>query len=443
MKRLLLPFLSLVTLAACSKPQEGTGISIHESEISKAQEDTSYYSYGVARLSVMTDGGQEVTSKESGGYVPCTVSLYGDDFYADRKGMTARIRGRGNSTWYWYPKKPYRIKLDESSRMMGMKRNRDWVLLADFRDVTHLMNNVAFTLAHELGLPCANHSRYVNLRLNGRDMGLYMLTEQVEEGQHRVPLDSLQGILLALDLNDGPGENPGATDNFWSGVFGTACAVKYPDVPDAAAVERVRSAYAALEGVINRRDWDGIQRLLDVDSMIRYILIQEIIGNGELDNGQSMRSGYIHRHDPSSKWVMGPMWDADSGFGYDASDMFNRNGRCHTFYADYRYLVFGTDPYHHVGAMGASASDLFCKLFGIPEFVVRLQACWEAERERLLETVLSQIDRTEEAIGASAARDTGIWGIGFDHATEVAGLKTWLSQRFAYLDGVVKGYPVY
>ena len=57
-------------------------------------------------------------------------------------------------------------------------------------------------------------------------MGLYMITEQVEEGGNRVKLDSDKGILLTLDINDGPADEPDATDNFWSEVFRMAAAVK-------------------------------------------------------------------------------------------------------------------------------------------------------------------------------------------------------------------------
>lgn len=403
-------------------------------------ESTEYYQYGLGRLVVNTYNSQAVASKDN--YVGCNISLNGGGVFSDRQ-MRGRIRGRGNSTWFWYPKKPYRIKLDESSKMMGMKKNLDWVLLADFRDVTHLMNNVAFTLAHETGLPCANRSRYVRLVLNGKSHGLYMLTEQVEEGKHRVPLDPDTGILLALDMNDGPAENPGATDNFWSYVFGTACAVKYPEDPRPSQVASVRTEYSKLETAINNRNWTDIQKLLDIDSMISYILIQEIIGNGELNNGNSMRSGYIHRYSSTSKWVMGPFWDADAGFGYDASDMFNNNGMCHTFFAGYKWLVFGTDPYNHIGTMnGRLCSDLFCKLFGIIPFVKVLKAKWAADKDRLLSACLTQIDKTEAVIATAAANDMEIWSITkFNHAQEVAKLKEWLTNRFAYLDTVIPNYP--
>ena len=175
--------------------------------------------------------------------------------------------------------------------------------------------------------------------------------------------------------------------------------------------------------------------------MIHYILIQEIIGNGEVDNNPSMRSGYIHRHHNAAKWVMGPFWDADAGFGYDGADMFNHNGMCHTYFK-WNVLVFGTEPYLHKDAMNGTAPDFFCRLWGIPEFVRLLKARWNAVKTPLLQAVIEQIDQTEATIGQAAKADMELWGINkFSHQKEVARLKVWLQNRFTYLDSVINAYP--
>ena len=400
-----------------------------------------YYLYGLADIAITTDGGVAVDSKDPADYRPCTIQIEGGEVFPSLT-LRGAIRGRGNSTWNWYRKKPYRIKLDESSRVLGMKKNKDWVLLADYRDVTHLMNNVGFTLAHELGIRPANRSRYANVTLNGQFIGLYMVTEQVEEGKHRVELDQSDGILLALDINDGPGDEPYATNNFYSDVFGMAAAVKYPRDATTADRDRVRKEFAILEQAIDERDWNRIQELLDVESMIHYILVQEIIGNVEMDNNPSLRSGYIHRYGSDSLWVMGPVWDCDGGFSYNWGDMYDSSGYGHTFFSDYRYLVFGSDPYNHRGAYGTTASDFFCRLFGIPEFVEALQARWAEVQDPLLEKVLEQIAETEDIIGEAAQDDLDLWGISnYDHEAEVKKLIRWLTNRFGYLDGVIKSYP--
>ena len=82
-----------------------------------------------------------------------------------------------------------------------------------------------------------------------------------------------------------------------------------------------------------------------------------------------MRSGFIHRHDDDSLWVMGPLWDCDGGFNYNWGDMYDSRGWGHTFFENYRTLIFGSDPYNHYGAYGSTPSDFFCDLFGLCRFV--------------------------------------------------------------------------
>lgn len=398
----------------------------------------------IAKLIINTENGVAVDSKDPADYRRCTVTVDWAYDSAIVKDAPGQIRGRGNSTWNWYPKKPYRIKLDESVTLLGLPANKDWVLLADYRDVTHMMNATGFYLANELGLPHANHIRYVNLTLNGKNMGLYALTEQVEEGGNRVKLDKNEGILLALDINDGPDDEPDATNNFWSKVFYMACAVKYPDDATKTITRKVKSEFAELEEAIEDEDWDEIQELLDVESMIHYILIQEIIGNVEMDNYPSMRSGFIHRYSNSSKWVMGPMWDCDGGFSYNWGDMYDRHGWGHTYFENYRYLVFGTDPYNHSGAYGSTASPFFCRLFGIPEFVKLLQARWKETHTALLTGLLDYLDELEELIAQDAQADMDLWGIdNYKHEEEFDKLVAWLTNRFNYLDGIIRRYPAY
>jgi hypothetical protein len=397
----------------------------------------------ISHLVITTDGGVAVNSKDPAQYRPCTVKVSGEekDYAMEARG---KIRGRGNSTWNWYPKKPYRIKLDVSSPFLGMAPNKDWVLLADYRDVTHMMNLVGFYLAQELGLPFANHVRYATVTLNGEDLGLYMVTEQVEEGGHRVQLDPEEGILLALDINDGPDDRPRATDNFFSNVFWMAAAVKYPEDATKEDRDRVREEFAFLERTIESEDWAAVKQELDVESMAKYILIQEIISNVEMDNYPSMRSGFIHRHDDSSRWVMGPLWDCDGGFNYNWSDMYDSRGQGHTYFESYRTLIFGSDPYYRTGAYGSTPSDFFCCLFGMPEFVRLIRQLWIDNQASLLSGLLDCLAETETLIGTAAQADMDRWGIDrYVHAEEYRKLRAWLTNRFRYLDGVIRNYPIH
>ena len=120
--------------------------------------------YKVFPLYLTTADGREVTSKEE--YIPCHVSIGALGAFSNYSG-TGNVRGRGNSSFLWYDKKPFRIKLDEKHKILGLEKAKSWVLLANYRDVTDLMNTFVFEMGEALGLPYTNHTRYVELFFNG------------------------------------------------------------------------------------------------------------------------------------------------------------------------------------------------------------------------------------------------------------------------------------
>ena len=427
--------MTLLFLVAC-RPEEEPLI---DPEPTPVADSANYFAYGVASIDIVTDGKVAVDSKDPADYRPCPISVDGGEVFADYKGR-GQIRGRGNSTWNWYPKKPYRIKLDEPSPFLGMAQNKDWVLLADYRDVTHMMNNVGFTLAHVLDIPYTNHSRYATVTLNGKKMGLYMVTEQVEQGGNRVDIDKDGGLLLALDINDGPADEPLATNNFYSDVIRMAVAVKSPENPDAVQLAWARAEFAQLEQAITSLDYAQVSAMMDVPSMIDYLIVQEVIANVELDNNPSARSVFIHR-DLGGKWTMGPVWDCDGGFCYNWGDMYDYWGWGHTFFESYRLLILGSQPFTGKDNYGSGVSPFFSRMFGMPDFVKAFKARWKEKRDEMLETVLANIDATYQVIATQMRGDCTLWHIGnYNPAEEVSKLRLWLNNRFDYLDTVIPAY---
>ena len=278
----------------------------------------------VAVMDITTENGAPIKGKEKEDYVNCTITVDHPDDQWDYTG-TGRIRGRGNSTWEWYDKKPYRIKLDEKASIVGLAAEKDWVLLANFRDPTHMMNTFVFELGHVMGMPYTNHSRYMEVTLNGEYIGLYQLTEQIEQGKNRVAVDDVEGVLIALDVDDGP-EHSSSKDNFWSEIYQMPVCVKFPEDID---VTGIKKDFAQLESAILsirkskgnaaaiKAGMDKVRELLDVQSFIDFLIIQELVYNVELAAPRSM---YMHK-DKGGKWVMGPLWDFDAGFDFDWGTM--------------------------------------------------------------------------------------------------------------------------
>jgi hypothetical protein len=147
---------------------------------------------------INTQNGTEITSKEI--WTPGTMSIMCSGAFEDFPESEIEIRGRGNTTWYW-PKKPYAIKLGSKARIMGMPKHKRWVLLANFMDRTMLRNRIAYKAAQQTSLAWTPRNEIVELVFNGKHMGNYMLIEQIKEDENRVNVSKDGGYILELDFH--------------------------------------------------------------------------------------------------------------------------------------------------------------------------------------------------------------------------------------------------
>lgn len=397
-------------------------------EDENAQETTAVDSFKVAQISITTENAASVASRET--YVNCSVTVKSDTKQWNYTGIGG-IRGRGNSSWLWYPKKPYRIKLDEKAGILGLKADKDWVLLANYRDPTQLMNVFAFTVGRGLGIPYTNHVRYVEVTLNGSYIGLYLLTEQVEQGSNRVAINPDEGVLLSLDLDDGPELSPNANDNFWSSDYRMPVCVKSPDITSTAQLATIRSNFGQLEIAIRNADYMAVEKLLDIQSFIDYLIIQELVYNVEVD---APRSIFLYR-DKGGRWTFGPLWDFDAGFDFDWSTMYTG----HNYFASYKELVLGTDPVNHT--KGYAVPSFFTDLFRNKRFVGEYKARWLAVKDKVMSEYWATTQKYADNISGAMTRDAANWPIDKNYKTEILRMKQWLTNRVGYLSTIIANYP--
>ena len=452
MRKLLLFGLSALLMAGCSSegdlpepkpvtpvtsvtPEEPTDTKELEPETPTVK--TYPARYCVARMDITVDGGMAITSKDKSAYQGCTIKIEADTAVWNYEGR-GRIRGRGNSTWEWYPKKPYRIKLDEKVEILGLDANKDWVLLANYRDPTNLMNTFVFEMGQGLGMPYTNHTRFVEVTLNGDYKGLYQLTEQVEVAKGRVDIGKKKGWLLSLDVDDGPKEAPGAVDNFWSEVYRMPVCVKSPEAEDYATPETLREdardALATLETAIQQHDYDALAKLCDIPVMIDYLLIQEFVYNVEV---AAPRSIFLYKDKgDDAKWTFGPLWDFDAGFDFDWSQMTTG----HKFFSDYRETVLGTDPACHVSDY-TYTSSFFTDMWKSKAFVSEVKARWNRMRPRIMAQFWPETKIYAEAAAEAMDRDAKRWPIDRQPKTEINRMEKWLNSRTVFMDNIVTNYP--
>lgn len=384
--------------------------------------------FKVAKLNIVTENASEISSKEI--YINCSLEIKSERKEWNYSG-TGQIRGRGNSTWHWYPKKPYRIKLNEKSKILGLKSNRDWVLLADYRDPTHLMNTFVFTMGQGLQIPYTNHSRYVEINLNGDYVGLYCLTEQVEQGKNRVAIDSTSGILLSLDVDDGPKRTPNVNNNFWSSVYNMPVCVKSPEISNPGQLITIKQEFEQLEEAIKSAEYSAVDELFNIPVFIDFMIIQELAYNVEVDAPRSM---YLYK-DIDGLWTMGPLWDFDAGYDFDWSTMYTG----HNYFSNYKQLVLGTAPVKHTG--GYRVPNFFTDFFNNKQFTEEYKARWLEIKPSIMTEHWPITNSYAVNFSDAMIRDADRWPIDKDHSEEIQNMQRWLTNRIDYLSSVIENYP--
>lgn len=254
------------------------------------------------RLLICTEGGQAVKNKTE--WVPVTSLVLFENGMETTLG-TAKIKGRGNTTWS-YPKKPYALKLDEKASLLGMPSDKRWDLLANYIDRTEIRNSVAFDIAGRTkSLGWTPRSKFVELYLNDVHIGLYALTEHIKISKDRVNIKN--GYLLELDTQYDE------INKFKSDILSLPVQIKEPDEEDLTAeqFEYVRNFFNKAEGILasGSRPGDGWRELIDMDSFIDYWIAVELTQLGEAVHPKSV---YMYLEE-GGKLKAGPVWDFDWG----------------------------------------------------------------------------------------------------------------------------------
>ena len=132
------------------------------------------------------------------------VTVYNADgtINTEAAGVT---RLRGNTTLD-FPKKPFAIKLDSKTSVLGMPAHKRWVLLANMKDRSLMRNHIAFGVANKFseimpsGIPWHPHGEFVELVYNGVHVGHHYLCEQIKINKNRVDIqDEYDGESITAD----------------------------------------------------------------------------------------------------------------------------------------------------------------------------------------------------------------------------------------------------
>ena len=402
-----------------------------------------------AVLYIDTEDGRPVTSREE--WKQAQFRMDGGTLFPDFQ-AEGRIRGRGNSTWSWYNyggdpliygRRPYKIKFDQKQRVLQMNSDRTWVLLANWRDGSFMMNAFANEVGRYLGFAFTPHNRFCEVWLNGEYVGLYQLCEQIEVSGHHVDIGE-GDVLICLDADDGPNLSPHATNNFWSMTYNLPVAVKYPkdEALTEAVKKEVRDDLGYLEYRINSHDLKSVRQQLDVRSLIDFLIVQELTCNVELDAPRSM---YMYRT-ADRVWHFGPLWDFDAGFDFDWGDMY----RGHKYFGSQK-LLYGTNP---LKPNYSSGTRFFLAMFASKDFTKAYKERWAEVKDALVDTVFTRLDNYRAQLKKAIRRNDERWPIyhqsnnwwwgqaeRIDPDEEYRSLRQWVEKRIPVMDAAISKYP--
>jgi CotH kinase protein len=363
----------------------------------------------VPHIYIDTESGLPVTSKVN--YVKSNISIKGNNYYNDFNG-TAQIRGRGNSTWT-YPKIPYRIKLDTKASLFSLSPERDWVLLANYLDGTHLLNAVAMKIGHLTNMPFTNNIIPVEVTVNGEYQGCYMFTEQIEVENNRVNVGA-NGLLVELDTQY---EDPW---QFLTQGYNLPVLVKHPEVKNETELDLIKEQFENMEALVASENFPHTNywNVIDDDALADYMMVQMLTGNEEINHPKST---YMHKT-ATGKYKMGPIWDFDWGFGFNGSD---------------RHFVRYDEPLFWSPKI--EGTNFFSKLMSDPYMKALLRDKWANFRNKHFDELMRFIDDYSNLISDARQRDHQKWQRGGEnYEEEVAALKTWLKNRAYFMEWYIE-----
>lgn len=380
----------------------------------------------------------------------------------DYEGYVA-LRYRGSSSFSYSDKKPYSFRpldkpLEEGGEkvkvnILGMGKDNNWALLAPFADKSMMRDLLAFELSRPW-MEYTPQGRYCELFLDGIYYGVYILTEVVSKGKHRIDLpdpgvegDELTGgYIMEVNRTDGevvhtskyhPVSNTGQSYNYRNICF----QYKSPDYEDL-----TEDQVAYITGRIDQMErtlWNyrpmgqaAYEAFIDVTNFIDYQIAQEL---GHNVDAYRLSGKFFKRRDSEDPHFKMVLWDMNLAYGN----------------ADY-YQGWRTDTwmYQNNNTMNNEGDPQLIpfwwyKLNTNPDYTAALKARWAQYRRSNLrqDRVMATVDSLANVLTSHGAvnRNSQAWPrwgeyvwpnyyVADDYADEVGYLKQWLSDRIAWMD---------
>ncbi|MCL2015862.1 MAG: CotH kinase family protein [Defluviitaleaceae bacterium] len=335
---------------------------------------------------------------------------------------TARIRGRGNSSWL-LEKQPFRLRFDEPLTMLDSDHAaRDWTFIANHADKSLLRNYSAYHLASLLdGMNFAPFARFVDVYFNGEYQGVFMLSIQVQQAPGRAELayhaDPTQSeFLFEMDWHV-PNDDDSVEGVTYITVNGRHYDILYPSGGDltAAHVEYLRQYITQVENLAVAQD-NAIFDLIDLPSFVDFYIVQEFFKNPDVESSSVFMQ--ILGQGGERRLHMGPVWDFDiaAGNAYFQGDTLQG-------------YPYGYSPH---GLWAGWVHLWYRNLLQMPIFFDAVAMRWAEIRDVEIRQTIDHINATASRYQSAFERNFDRWGIMGEYIRpnppEVVEIATFIGQ---------------
>ena len=388
-----------------------------------------------------------------------TVSIRDSIQYAGNIGIEFR-----GETSQWFEKKSYGFETwdreynDADYNLAGLPEEEDWILYGPYSDKSLIRNKLIYEISNSIGM-YASRTRYVELFINDKYQGLYILMEKLKRDKNRIDISKLEnseideelisgGYIIKIDKSDMEDGSYTDYNSFQSqfDVFGNENGDKrinfnyeYPKPGEIHANQKnyIKNYFYEFELSLASNNFkdpvNGFRKYIDEDSFIDFFILNELSNNVD---GYRL-STYLHK-ERNEKLVIGPIWDFNLSFGnadycggerYDVW-CFKFNERC---LGDYWNVPFWWN-----------------KLLEDEKFVNKLKNRWIYLRSNLLsdqsldELINKKYDILYNRTGAAKRNfdrweilENYIWPNSYvvgNYYNEIEFLKNWIKNRTLWLD---------
>ena len=399
---------------------------------------------------------------------PGTIKVLEPDGSFSLEHSLEYIKGRGNTSYTEFDKKPYQIKLTQDAPFLDMEPGKKWVFVSNSADSSLIRNALSRSLAGHLNLPQSEEGTFVDLYVNKEYVGNYYVVEKIEIQENRLLLSDLQkatehenetedlstyetawtdttkakqipndpeditgGYLIERDFDNRFLKEVEINESYFITEAKECFIVRDPEYTSEAQIAYIDSYVQSVENaILSAEGIDGTtgksyQDLIDVDSFVRKYLLEEVTAN--YDGGVASSYFYKDSDTIDGRLYAGPVWDYDVSWGNSPAYL----GQISTSPERLSRLASHSD-----------SSVWFQSLYHKPEVYEKIVSCYAQEISPYLTLLADEIlPMLDEITAASAAMDQVRWedqyarnGYSGDRSEQITFITNYIKARKDFLD---------